>query len=294
MNQGTVSNAAFMATPFGKAIRDWLAFMGRVIEFNDLVRRGITTLGPTVKITSIIGTLINKLSTEQKAGADKAIAMAQREVDSDFELMHALILVAAWGSFEAFIEDVCKAVLAMDRKLLTSKAFEGVKIPASALVDDLDDQIHLIFAEASKKLNADLKIGVGKFEHLLALVGLEGNGDISDELRGAIFYAQQTRNVWAHRSGKADKRFLERCPNKGYSLGNTVKISTEQNHIHLHALMTYGVLVVNRFLTIRQLKLIPFPGSEDALFADPYAKQWGTMPEDQPITGWWAETNPTG
>lgn len=291
MTGAEVDQAWLTSHPFGVVVRDWLEFMGRVIEFNNTVCSGIKAIGPIAAVTAVIGRKLNTMKGEQETQLRNAYESARREIDSDFELVHALTLLAAWGSFEAFIEDVCKAMLMADRTLLASKPFEKVKVPASVVVEDINDQIHLIFTEASKNLNTDLGTGIGKFEPLLKLVGLDG--DISDELRNAVFYAQRTRNAWAHRAGKADKRFLEHCGHLGFSLGNTVKISTEQNDLHLRALMVYGLLVINRFLTAHRVKLIPFPGDENSPFADPYAKEWGTTPTDQPVTGWWAETNPT-
>lgn len=285
----TIDHAWFAAHPFGIVVRNWLEFMGRVIEFNETVCTGIRAVAPVAAVSAFIGNKIKAMTRQQETRLQSAYESARREIDGDFELVHALTLLAAWGSFEAFIEDVCKAMLELDRTLLASKPFENLKIPASVMAADPAEQTDLIFTEASKKLNTDLKIGVGKFECLLELVGLKGNGDISDELRDAIFYAQQTRNVWAHRSGKADKRFLERCPNKGLALGDTVKISTDEANIYLRALWVYGLLVVNRFLAGNHINPIAFPGDENDPFADPYAKLWGTPPKDEPVTGWWAE-----
>lgn len=293
MNYPPMDHAWFAAHPFGIAVRDWLEFMGRVIAFNDLAHLSIVALRPTIAITTAVGTLFKKLGDEHKTAANRHIAWASQEIDSDFELMHALILVAAWGSFEAFVDDVCKALLAMDRSLLTSEPFRSVKIPASVVAADPIEQIDLIFTEATKKLSTDLGAGIGKFEPLLKLVGLDGNGDISDELRNAIFYAQQTRNVWTHRAGKADKKFLKHCGHMKFGLGDTVKISTDQTNTYLRALTVYGVLVVNRFLGVHNISPMPFPGDGNSPFADPYARRWGTMPNDEPVTGWFEDAKPS-
>lgn len=290
--------AMLMASPFGTVVSDWLAFTGRIMDFNETVCTGIKAIGPIAIVSGVLGTITSAVTDEQREHIGRAFQSAKSQIDTDFELVHALTLLAAWGAFEAFVEDVCKALLVMDRSLLTSKSFENVKIPAPMLVGDPSEQIDFVFNEASKKMNSDLKIGVGRFEPLLELVGLNGNGDISDGLKEAIFYAQQTRHVWAHRAGKADKRFLERCPNKGFALGDTVKISTEQSNLHLHALMTYGVLIVNRFLAAHGVNPIPYSGDENSAFADPYAERWGTMPKrpksaensKEPVTGWWEES----
>lgn len=294
MNQPPIDHAWFAAQPFGIAMRDWLGFMRRVIAFNETVCTGIKAVGPMAAVSAVIGKKIKAMSDEQETRLRNAFESAKREIDGDFELVNALSLLAAWGSFEAFIEDVCKAMLLMDRKLLESKPFETLKLPAAVLVSDPYEQTDLVFSEVTKKLNSDLKIGAGKFECLLELVGLDGNGDVSDELKDAIFYAQQTPNVWAHRSGKADKRFVERCPNMGLAVGDVVKIGTEQNNVYLYALMIYGVLVVNRFLDKHNINPVPFPGNENSPFADPYMQRWGTMPSrDQPVIGWFAVENPT-
>ena len=140
-------------------------------------------------------------------------------------------------------------------------------------------------ARRSNKVNSDLKLGVGKFESQLEFVGLHELSDVSDDLRRCILHAQQVRNVWAHRSGHADKHFLEHCSSLGYEHGERVKISSSKIREFLAGLVIYGLVITNRFRASHGLGPYPWPLTEEnPLFADPYRQRWGHI---SPETGWW-------
>lgn len=275
-----VDEADFQSSQFGIATRAWVAYQERIISFNDLVYRGVKTLTPAAVSLRMFDKIGFKINDEHKSSADKAIALARQEIDSDFEFLHGLILIASWGAFEAYVEDLCKAMLLMRRDLLETRPFDGLKVSPSILLADPNDQMEAVLSAANAKISTAPKVGVGKFEAQLGLVQLSGNDDINPELKDAVFYAQQTRNVWAHRSGKADKKFVDRCPKLGVSVGDTVKIGTEQSATYLNALLVYGLVIINRFRCQRQMTPFPAPSAVDLPFVGPYAEQWGVMSED--------------
>lgn len=289
-----VDQAELFASPLGVAFMDWLQYLKRIIDFDQVVSRSVRNLIPTAPVIAFLGKLFNKVTDEQRIEIEHGIALGKHEIDTDFEFMHALLLIAAWGSFEAFVDDACVGLLQTQPELLDTKPFANVKIPPSVLLLVPGEQMTQILEQAKSRLSTALKNGVGKFESQLELVGLDGQGDISDELRDAIFYTQQIRNVWAHKGGRADKRFIEKCPALGYGLGDTVAISTESTATHLRALMVYGMLIMNRYLAASGIPPMPWPDHDpDGPFSDPYAKQWGPM-QQAPVTGWWAADPATG
>ena len=231
------------------AATSWIDYMERVILFNETMHHGIRSALPIGKIADLVSRTMTENPPSQQKRIRASLAQAQQEIDADFEFVHALTLMAAWGAFDAFVEDLCQAMLVVEPQLLEAPAFKGVKLsPEILLVADVSKQMEIVFKEASNKVSADLKVGVGKFESQLKLVGLEGRGDLSDDLKKAMLFAGQVRNVWAHRAGKADSRFIEHCGDHfGVNEGDTLSISTPVSQEFMGAIATYGWLILNRY-----------------------------------------------
>lgn len=179
------------------------------------------------------------------AYADHMAKYARREMDSGFATLHAHSLLGLWGAFECFVEDIFLATLKNHPELLASEAFAKVKLPVASLVlQDQDDRLRTLLSEVSRASGSDLALGTTKFERLLDTVGL--GGQIPDSVRKSTFSAQQIRNVWAHRGGLADARFVERCGSLGFGIGDKVNMpATVFLHL-MHGLHTYGFVILDR------------------------------------------------
>lgn len=255
-------NEEFETSPLMAAYSSWADYMKRVVDMNETLHRGLRFV-PSVARAGELAMAQSRPgnASDILASLQGAVTSAQREIDSDFEFIHALILMAAWGALEAFIEDVCIAVLTMKPDLLAGDSFKNVKMsPDILLISDASKRMKVVFDEASAKRQTNLKGGVGKFESQLGLVGLEGNGDFTPELRKTIACAGQVRNVWAHRAGRADARFIEGW-GEDFDLreGDTVQISTPNNNDFIGAIATYGWLVIHRFRFRNGLDVFWFP-----------------------------------
>lgn len=134
-----------------------------------------------------------------------------------------------------------------DATLLATDAFSKVKLPVSMMYgqDDRDRAI-AIMTEVSRATGADLAFGSSKYERLLDLVGL--GGPIPRVIRDSIFKAQQIRNVWAHRGGIADQRFVDACPNLGFNVDDRVNMTPETFLPLMHGMHMYGIVIANRYL----------------------------------------------
>lgn len=277
----------FANSPFGVVADDWISYMRRLREFNSIIHRVLRVTVPQVALAqSVVGrTPLGKTPRVMDTG--KAIAAGRREIKSDFEFTHALILVAAWGVFEAFVSDACQAALIMNPALLEAKPFENARIPAAMLFKEPAERIAVAYEQAVVRLRSDARqgdkrplIGVKKIEAHLGVASLSGRGnDISDELGRTILHVQQTRHVWAHRGGKADEQFVNNCLSLGVEVGDTVRISASQIRKYYHAIVVYGFLIINRHRSSCGLPPKPFPGGREAPFADPYADEWGVAEE---------------
>jgi hypothetical protein len=69
------------------------------------------------------------------------------------------------------------------------------------------------------------RAGIDRFEGLLEQVELSGS--YPKQLATNIYEMQQVRNVFAHKRGIADGRFVTACPYLGYDVGDRLVIDRE-------------------------------------------------------------------
>lgn len=170
---------------------------------------------------------------------------AQKEIDAGFSTVHAHSLLGLWGAFECLIEDLFIAAINDDPSLLAEEAFAKVKIPVPVMYGlNEDDRSRMVLQETSRSLNVELAQGVSRFERLLELVHLDG--PIPRRVRQAVFEANHIRNVWAHRAGIADVRFVDNCPHLGYAVGDKVEMNSAMFMPFMHAFHMYVVVLTNR------------------------------------------------
>lgn len=280
----------YNASLIGMVARRWAWFTTRTIEFNKLVRDSLSLLGPTLQVQELLGRVTKTATDEQRRQWYRTTMHAKSEIDSEFAMLNGQILMAVWGGFESFVEDYCRATLIMDRSLLAGDAFKNIKVDPSLLLAGDEEQADQILREAYNKTKADLKIGVGKFETQLDLVGLGVNSRVTGTLRDRIFYAQQFRNLIAHKGGIADSRFVDRCSGHGYSVGDPVQIGSALLRESLAGLIAYGMVIVNADRERYGLRLFRWPLlTEDPELESPYKEDWGHIPRRQ---AWFATELP--
>lgn len=191
----------------------------------------------------------------------RAHVLGKREVDEDFSFFAALILLSSWAAFEAYVDDACKAMLQIDPTLVAQGHLARVRLsPAEQQLDQ------------SAQFDAYLRRGsflgqkttfVEKIEWQLELVGL--NGPVPPDLADNVNASKLVRNVWAHKAGKAVQYFVDNCPGKSLSVGNTVTVSKATLGSDLVGLVTLALIIINRFRVANGMPpLEPFAGSAEA------------------------------
>jgi hypothetical protein len=174
--------------------------------------------------------------------------LAAEEIGSDFALLHAHSLIGVWGALEAMVDNAADYYLQVNRQAsLERPVFQRIKISAASyeLMSGQERRAFLI-NEAKRESKADLSMGLGQFEKVLHAIGLEG--PVDPRIRNTLFEAQQIRNVIAHRGGRADSQFLERCPNLSYGIGDPVSLNRSQFHDIVVAMALYARTVLRRVL----------------------------------------------
>lgn len=180
------------------------------------------------------------------ARAEEAAALLRPEVESGFPTVHAHALLGLCGALESYVEDVILAELLANPSHLSRPAFEKIKVPVSILELPVAARNRRILQEASRATSADLASGVTRHERMLKLVDL--SGVVPERIRDAVFLTTEIRNVWAHRGGIADERFLDKCPKLGFPLGQKVAVQRPLFGRLMHGLTAYAWVIANRYL----------------------------------------------
>jgi hypothetical protein len=98
-----------------------------------------------------------------------------------------------------------------------------VRLPLTAIaLASPQDRGELALQELKRLIAAPLKLGAGRFEDVLAPLGL--GGPIDDEVRRVLLEMSQTRHVLLHRGGIVDAKLIAACPWLNLSPGEQVKI----------------------------------------------------------------------
>jgi hypothetical protein len=156
--------------------------------------------------------------------AKKDAALAQREIDEDFPVLHGLVTIALWSWLEHFVKGLLEVWFLHRPAAMNTPAIHRLKVR-------LGDYMQLSKAEQAghlvelleQELAGPLKQGLGRFNCLLEVIGF--NVVVSDEAKRTIFEHQRVRNVLAHRNGRVDARFKSECPWMKYKVGAELRVS---------------------------------------------------------------------
>jgi hypothetical protein len=233
---------SFVDSDMGSAYEAWLDLSNDSLELTAVIPWAFTyvvestTLPNWRHINELLGIM-----------AAKTYDACKRSIDTNYETLYVLTLLASWGAFEAYVEDAAKAGLRLRPELLSNTAFDRARRRADELTDADETQrfefvIDRVVGSIRDRLDGE---GNGKYEQQLSLAGLRGT--VPTDLALALMEAQQVRNVWAHNGGRSDAKLLEQAPAIGYAVGEKVTITKPMLGKYLLALNTYATIIVNRY-----------------------------------------------
>jgi hypothetical protein len=177
--------------------------------------------------------------------AAREAGYASQSVGSD--LMFAHSAVGLWSGLEVLVEDLVKSWLSVHQEILEFPEVAKIRLPLAEYMRLSDDErLSVLVNEMQRNLRTELASGVTRFENLLSLVGI--GGSLPEHVKKAIFELWQVRNLWAHRSGFADRKFVRNCPWLGYATGQRVVIDLNILNYYLHATHVYSLTLGNRCL----------------------------------------------
>lgn len=166
------------------------------------------------------------------------LEQARKISDEDYSRLNANSLLGLWGASEAAIEDIAALWFQAQNESLDSRELDRIKVPLGEFIRlNGADRARFVVRELQRSQASDARMGVGQFESMLAPLGL--GGDVRDDTRRELLFAQQARHLIAHRGGIVDARFLETCNWLGLSAGDRLQIGRDQFMTFKAALCDY-------------------------------------------------------
>jgi integrase len=171
------------------------------------------------------------------------VARAQEESSDDHPLLHGHSSVAIWGAMETMAIDVVTAWVQHQPAVRMEEHIAEIKVPYS-LFETLTAEERAEFLVRELDSKRATRIGIDRFEALLDAVGLSGT---RDRILGRnIYEMQQIRNVFAHKRGIADRRFVDACPQLNYVAGETILIDRNTWSDFMVNALVYAEIVLRR------------------------------------------------
>ena len=163
------------------------------------------------------------LTIEEEKNASKLEAFAA-EQKPDFPFLHSLAAFRLWAILETTADDLVLERLREDQDLWRKPIFMSIEGSLVQFTFALPtEQTEMLVTRLKQKLGAPLKIGVGRFEALFEAVDIAG--EVADLPRKVLLELSEVRNVTAHKNGRADARFLEKCPWYEVDKGEMIRVT---------------------------------------------------------------------
>ena len=268
LNICPVDEAEYKSSAVGLAFIDFVSFFERTTEFYDVGKRGLRLVERFAPL--LASPIVAKLLGEERAArASKTHRMSEREVEDEFEFFAAVMLIAGWAAFEAYIDDVCRGELLADPSLTQVGPLSSVRLRTAEATLDYPSQVsHWLRRGIDKQKQLRQPISfTDKIDSQLELVGL--HGAVLQDLADNVNTSKLIRNVWAHKAGVADQYFIDNAVGTNYSVGDTVSVRKESLYDYRAGLMSYAVIVVNRFRQRNGMRVgLTYSGTEIA--ANPF------------------------
>jgi hypothetical protein len=225
-----------------------------------ITRAGISTLlmapGAVEWLAEQDGTTDQHEFEESLKAAKFQAELAEREISSDFPIIHSQAVVSIWSGLENLIHTLLAQWVMNRPDTLLRPAWKNLKITLGdyeAL--DQEEKAHYVVGILEQTLAAPLRQGVNRFETLLSTIGLDGY--VPEEIKRPIFEMQQCRNVIVHKRGIVDKRFCDACPWLKMTAGERLSVGHKVYRAYDEAAGRYMIEVMYRTAAFFGYKDVP-------------------------------------
>jgi len=164
---------------------------------------------------------------KELAHAEALSQLAQREISSDFSILHSRALVFLWNGLESLVKDILRDWAVNRPEILTSEPWASQRVKIGEYESlDVEQRAAYLVELVDQSVGGPMKQGINRLEKLLEAIHL--NGSVEEERRRGLFELQQVRNVLVHRAGIADRRLCELCPSLHLEPGTRVEIDRKK------------------------------------------------------------------
>ncbi len=228
--------------------RDFIEQAERLGHLLDLSISGISMLRGAPKIVQVLAKVEEDFSEEAHSRletAKKEAELAYREVNDGFPLLHAQTTIALWSALEAAIRLFIVRWLQNHKQAMEIGEIQKLRVKIGEYERlEGEDRFSYILDRLEQELSGPLKTGITRFESLLEPFGL--SGPVDEDVRRNLFELNQIRNILVHRSGFADRRFVDSCPWMKLRVGDPVKVSQEMTSYYFQSVMDYTLELIMR------------------------------------------------
>jgi hypothetical protein len=234
----TTANSELLK-PF-KSFIEFVDETNRAVFLTIYAIRSLDGLGRLVTVMERIKPTLDGSQAVEKAQKYEQMALEENRNGFPLTLSHAA--VALWAALEVTIPTYVAVCLRAKPELLRGERFKKVRFPVSMLDATPDEQFQWIVQELQDQLKTDEKLGIGRFEGLLAAAGFEV--PVESYLRRDLLELSQVRNLVVHRFGVVDEAFREKCPFRNDPIGSRLKISEADYDRYQRSVREFAAIII--------------------------------------------------
>jgi len=179
--------------------------------------------------------------------SEEVRSFVKKQNAEGFPFLQQLSVVRLWTILETVVDDAAAHTLRRSLPADLPAEVRTIRAPIfEYLAADEESQTTFLLDCVKQDARSSLKVGVGRFESLLSAVGY--GGQVEEIVRRTLLELSEVRNVVVHRAGKADDRFIERCPWMNLTKGSRLALSRIDFSRYAAASNWYAFELLHRLL----------------------------------------------
>ena len=202
---------------------------------------------------------------ERRKKAQKLEAWALQQVAPGFPYLYELLLIRLWCILENLVEQIAVSRLHNISALGHHESLVRLRIPIFDFMSlDQEERATFVYEELCKSIGTKERRGAGKFEAVLAAVGL--GGALDNSVSRILLEASVVRNLIIHRGGKTDRHSESACPWLSAKFGKRISPDSKQFYSYALAVRWYIQEIDRRAgVLIPEYLANSYPASQDEL-----------------------------
>jgi len=192
-----------------------------------------------------VGREVEGLDPKFRVTVRERAQLASREIKQGFPVLNAQATISIWASLEWLVRDLIVGLVANDPSSRRNDTVRKVRIRLSDYEELAgNEKYYYVVDQIERDLGASLKVGVDRFESLLAVFGL--SGPVDKGVKATLFELSQIRNVLVHRGGVAGTRITQALPSRQLKLGERVVVGIKDYVRYMNAALDYENTLLGR------------------------------------------------